>query len=348
MPRISLILPVHNAASTIAEALRSCCDQVVLGDLEIIVIDDASNDRTSEIVAKMVGVDSRIKVVTLATHVGVARAFQRGYEESHGALIARMDADDINRPQRFLKQAALLDSRPELSAVSCLVEIRKRDAVTGKAVLPPDGGYARFEAWLNALIEPQDIASQRFIDQPIVNPTMMIRRSVFEACGGYRELDWAEDYDLWLRLLHEGHQLAKVPEVLFTWSDHPDRLTRNKAVYSQDQFLRCKAYYLSLLECVKASGVAIAGAGPIGKVLAMYLQECGVTVRQFYEVHPRRVGEVIGEVPVCSIESWLPISKGVQPFVVLGAVGQPGKRALIRAQAMERGHVEGESFFAVA
>ncbi len=346
MAEISVILPVRNAESTVEQALRSCCDQSAR-DLEIIVVDDASDDGTPRAVAKVAQDDDRVRVLTLSGNLGVARAFQVGFEASHGRLIARMDADDVSWPERMERQRAMLMDHPDLSGVSCLVEIRKRDVVTGTATLPPDGGYARFETWLNELIEPEAIAAQRFVDQPVVNPSMMVRRAVVEESGGYREVAWAEDYDLWLRLLHAGHRFAKVPEVLFTWSDHERRLTRNNAVYFQDQFLRCKAHYLSMLDLIKQRGVAIAGAGPIGKTLGSHLKEMGVELHRFYEVHPRRVGEVIGGVTVRGIDSWRSMDED-EPMVVLGAVGQPGKRAIIRKQAEERGFVEGETFYAVA
>ncbi|MEM7388042.1 MAG: hypothetical protein AAF514_24165, partial [Verrucomicrobiota bacterium] len=211
---------------------------------------------------------------------------------------------------------------------------------------PAAGGYQRFEAWLNEWIEPDDIAAQRFVDSPLVNPTMLVRRSVLESGQTYQTPEWAEDYDLWLRLMEKGHRFAKHPEVLFHWSDHPSRITRNEDVYSQEAFQRCKAHYLSRLPFVQTRGVEIAGAGPGGKRMARFLKTKNITVHAFYDVHPRRVGQSLNGIPIHGNEDWS--SAKPNGPILLGAVGQKGKRPLISNLAEERGYILGENFFPVA
>lgn len=334
---ISIILPVRNAAGTVAKAVESCLNQTH-PETELIVVDDASTDSTTEIL-KSYG--NRLHLHRLNVQRGVASAFQLGLERAQGHWIARMDGDDLNHPDRLAKQLALLQSSEDLAAVSCLVDIRKR---IGDQLSPANEGYQRFAQWLNSLTTPEAIAKQRFIDQPLVNPTMLTRRCVFETHGTYHsDLDWAEDYDFWLRLLHTGEKIAKVPEVLFTWTDHPVRLTRTHKDYTQNAFTRCKAHFLSKLSQVQAEGVIIGGAGPIGKSMAKELRTCGTQLHHFFDVHPRRIGETIQGLQVKSLELIEP-SKAV----LLGAVGQPGKRSQIRDLALANGYTEGENFFSIA
>ena len=344
MALISIILPVHNGAATHSGAIESCLGQSH-HEIELIIVDDASTDSTPSILQEWSTRDDRIRLCQATPHSGVAAAFQLGLHQARGEWIARMDADDINHPQRLEKQLALFQSRPELDAVSCLVEICKRTP-TGD-LSPANEGYQRFATWLNSLTKPHSIAAQRFIDQPVVNPSMLVRRSAFDRLGSYRtDLDWAEDYDFWLRLLHVGGQIAKAPETLFTWTDHDTRLTRTHADYTHDAFTRCKAHFLAQLPQVQQRGVAVLGAGPIGKALAQALQTEQVHICHFYEVHPRRIGEVIHQTNVLPLDA-LAHCQSHGP-IALGSVGQPGKRQFLLNLALERGYTEGLDFFSVA
>src|SRR2546425_6870649 len=73
----------------------------------------------------------------------------------------------------------------------------------------------------------------------------MFRRELLNKHGGYREGDFPEDYELWLRWLDAGVTMAKVPRVLLTWNDAPERLSRTDRRYDVEAFYRCKAFYLA-------------------------------------------------------------------------------------------------------
>ncbi|MEM7145009.1 MAG: glycosyl transferase, partial [Verrucomicrobiota bacterium] len=208
----------------------------------------------------------------------------------------------------------------------------------------PGEGFREYERWINSLREPDAIAAARFIESPMVHPSVVMRREVVEAVGGYRDVGWAEDYDLWLRMLERGCRFAKVGEVLLEWRDGAERLTRSDERYSQENFLRAKAHFLGRMEAVRGRGVAIAGAGPIGKRLGGYLRDEGARVELFYDVHPRRIGERIGGVPVRDSEELA----GPGGAILLGAVGIRGERETVRSVAVGAGYVEGVDFFCVA
>ena len=194
------------------------------------------------------------------------------------------------------------------------------------------------------MIQPEDISRERFIDSPISNPTAMIRREVLEEYGGYRDTTWAEDYDLWLRLLHDGNKLGKVSEPLLDWFDWDDRSTRKLPRYSLENFQRAKAHFLAKLKPVQDLGVSICGAGPLGKTMAGLLRHEKITVHSFFEVNERRIGNRIADVPVYSSNE-LDRAKGT---ILLSSVGLRGARDQVRAVAQDAEFTEGKDFFCVA
>jgi hypothetical protein len=202
----------------------------------------------------------------------------------------------------------------------------------------------RYVDWVNSLTGIEETSRSRFIECPVVNPTAMIRRDWIERVGTYRDAPWAEDHDLWLRLLEAGCQIVRVPQILFQWRDSPARLTRSDPRYAEQARSRMRAHYLARLPGVRVNGVVIAGAGPIGKRLALDLQAEGVVVRGFFEVSPRRIGQRIHGAEVVSSER---MNELWRSSMLLGAVGIEGGRKRVRDLALSNGRKEGEDYWAV-
>jgi len=333
-PVVSVILPFRNAAPTIGAALESLLGQT-LRNLEIWAVDDCSNDGGREIAAALAESDPRLRVISSKSPHGIVAAVNSAWPVCRSDLIARMDADDLSLPIRLEKQAACLQSQSDLAAVSSLVEVPSAA-----------GGFQRYIDWSNELTLPEQIHRERFVECPVVNPTMLARRSAIEAVGGHIDTVGPEDYDLWLRFLDAGHRIAKVPEVLYQWSDLPSRVTRTEDRYSEANFLRTKIPYLAKLPTVRSRGVLICGAGPIGKTVCQLLQSEGVDVHGFLEVSPRRIGQRIHGVKVLPgrTPQELPIPSPTAP-VLLACVGSTGGRNRVRALLTEAGFEEGETGF---
>jgi len=341
MSSISILLPARNAERTLPLAIESCLAQT-LPDFELVLVDHCSNDLTFSIMKKYASQDSRVRAIRAPEGSTFVQALNFSNREAKGDLLVRMDADDYSYADRLQYQVKYMEEHPEVAVCGSLVRIRLRQADLSGT--DPQPGYAEYEKWLNKIVTPEEVAAERFIDSPIANPTAMIRREVVERTGGYDEVEWAEDYDLWLRMLRAGERIGKVDRVLLDWYDSDSRVTRTSERYSQDSFLKAKAFYLAKEPLVQECGVSVAGAGPIGKKLARWLGEFGVRVACFFEVNDRRIGNKIGGISVKD-RNRIEEARGT---VLIGAVGVPGAREEIRALARTAGFVEGGNFFCVA
>jgi glycosyltransferase involved in cell wall biosynthesis len=333
-PRISVLVPCRDAAGTIQDALASVEAQT-FDDFEVIVVDDGSADATLGILTAWARRDRRLRVLA-GEPAGIVAALCTGLAAAQGEIIARMDADDVAHPDRFLQQIELLDANPGLAA--CGTGIRYFPRATLK------GGARQYERWINGLISGDDIARDIFVECPIPHPTLMIRRSALDAVGGYRDPGWPEDYDLVLRLWAADMPMAKVPGVLLDWRDGPDRLSRTDPRYSAGAFRRCKAEWLIRTRLRGRDGVVVWGAGPVGKSMALELAGRGVRIVAFVDLDPRKIGQTIHGAPVID-------PAGIDRFrgaFALASVAGPTPRARIRAALETAGWRETVDFCAVA
>jgi glycosyltransferase involved in cell wall biosynthesis len=304
-------------------------------NIEVIAVDDGSTDATRALLDAWALRDRRVRVVAQPA-LGIVAALHRALDLARGDIIVRMDADDVAYSNRIQKQVELLDAHPDVGVCGTLVRYFPRNIV--------QGGAQRYELWINALVEHDDITRDIFVECPIAHPTLAIRRSVLDEVGGYVDNGWPEDYDLVLRLWQQGVRMAKVPEVLLRWRERADRSSRIEGRYDDDAFRRCKIHYLKQSVLNGHDGVVVWGAGPVGKAFAAELQAQSVPVRAFIEVDTRKIGQTINSAPVIAPED----VEQYRGSLLLAAVGQFNGRAEIRTALLEAGWVEGRDFVAVA
>lgn len=333
-PRLSVLLPVHDAVGTLAAALRSVRWQT-FQDWEAVLVDDGSTDGSLELAHAAAREDPRLRVLP-RPHQGLVPALQAGLAECRAPLVARMDADDLCRPDRFARQVECLDAHPQVAAVGSLVR------VFPMATRTP--GMARYEEWLNSLLSPEEIGRDLFVESPLVHPSVTFRRAAVEAVGGYRDSGGPEDYDLWLRMWERGARFAKVPEVLFFWRDHPGRVTRTDPRCHRDRFRDLKIETLFRGALSAGQEILVWGAGPNGKALCRDLAERGRPASAFVDSHPGRRGQRIAGLPVLGPDDLPPVGEAT----LLSTVGRPLARAEIRRHLEGLGWVEGRHFFCLA
>ncbi len=333
-------MPARNAGATIEAAIASLRTQD-LGNFEIVLVDHGSSDDTHRIMLEQAAADSRIRV--LQCRGTFVEAANLAWRSASGSLIARMDSDDIAFPSRLRRQLEFLGEHPDLAGCGSELQISKR--LETEQLTPPDGGYLRYEDWINSVVSPEEISAQRFIDSPLPNPSTMVKRSVLEAANGYLDPPWAEDYDLWLRLLEQGCRLGKVAEPLLHWHDGPGRATRTNPRYTLRRFQEAKAHYLSRMTAIREQGVVVCGAGPTGKDMASLLRHQGIRIHAFIEVNSRQIGNTIAGIPVLDTSQ---LASFCGAAILLSAVARSPGRERVRIALREAGFVEGESFFCVA
>jgi len=328
---LSVLLPARNAAATLPGALEGLFAQRGAPPFEIVCVDDASSDETPRILAAAAKTDSRL-VVVRGEGRGLVAALQLGLGRCRGDLVARMDADDLVHPDRLRLQTDALARDPSLGAVGSLVRCFPR---------PISAGLARLEGWLDSVVSKEECRTARFIEAPLVHPSMTFRRSAALAVGGFREVHWAEDWDLQLRLLEAGYELCKVPQVLLWWRDSPQRLTRTGAVYARARMIELRAHHLARGP-LRDRCFDVWGAGPTGKRLARALETWGLRPRRFIDVAPdKRVARGREVVPPAALG---PPGEAL----VVCAVGAPGAREEIRADLRGRGYSEGRDYLFAA
>ena len=338
MPRVSVLMPCYNAAATLPEALESLRRQT-LSDYELIAVEDGSTDATLQLLEDQASKDARLRIIP-NVHQGIIAALNAGLEACSAPYVARMDADDCAHPERLEKQAAYLEAHPEVGLVSC--------RVTG---FPPGQvrqGFSIYLEWLNGLLSDEQIRREMFVESPLPHPSLTLRRELLHQVGGYQDHGWAEDYDLLLRLYLAGARFAKLPEVLLEWREHPQRLTRTDSRYSLENFLRLKAYYLSLGPLAGRDAVLIWGAGMVGRRLGKQLARLGAPLKAFIDIDPRKIGRTQRGLPILPAEGLTDLWASFTNPVVLAAVGARGARPLIRHRLTKMGYREGQDWWSTA
>lgn len=330
-PRISVIVPCFNAGATLAQSMESILGQT-WDDFEVVWFDDGSTDDSAAIAAGYAQSDPRVRLIR-SEHVGIVEALGRACSEARGRFLARMDADDVAHPERLARQMALFEDDPRIGL--CGTQVRGIGEEIGS-------GRKRYEDWVNSLVTHEAMSREIFVECPIPHPTLMIRREVYDAVGGYGVADWAEDYDLVLRCYRAGYRMGKIAEPLLDWRNGPDRLSMHDARYSPAAFRRCKRHYLLQTFLKDRPRFYQWGAGEVGK---NWLPEWdGVRPEAVVDVNPRKFGKVIHGVRVIPPEE-LP---GPNEAFTVVAVGAPGARGDIRAWFSERGYVETTDFLFLA
>jgi cellulose synthase/poly-beta-1,6-N-acetylglucosamine synthase-like glycosyltransferase len=334
-PRVSVLLPVRDAAATLEPALRSLRRQT-LRDHEVVAVDDGSSDDSAALLERAAARDPRVVVVHTPPR-GLVAALNTALEHARAPLLARMDADDVAHALRLELQAGRLFADGRVSVLGCRV---RHGAAAGLG----SAGMAAYVRWSNSLLRHAEIARDVLVESPLVHPSVMVRAALLRRLGGYRDFDGPEDYDLWLRALAAGARFAKLPQALLLWRDSPARLTRRDPRYEPPRFLDLKLQALERARLVPSRPLVIWGAGRAGKAWARALLARGHQLAGFVEVDPRKLGQRIHGAPV-----WPCAAAGqVANALHLAAVPQPDARARIRAEAARHGLREGRDLVAVA
>jgi glycosyltransferase involved in cell wall biosynthesis len=214
-------MPVCNAERSVAAAVESVLRQS-FGDFELLAIDDGSTDASGRILRSFR--DSRIRIIDRHCNRGLVAVLNDALQEATGEFVARHDADDVSLPERFALQRAVLDAQPEIGAVGAALQLVHDGGARGGTWTYPDTSAAA--RW------------QALFKTPVAHSVVMYRRRCVLEVGGYsEEFKYAEDYDLWSRLLKVA-EITSLSTCLLRYSLGAEGVSRAKS--REQQAVHCR------------------------------------------------------------------------------------------------------------
>ncbi len=207
MPKVSVLLPVRDGEAYIRDALDSMLAQT-FRDIEIVVMDDGSQDNTVQILETYR--DSRVRIFRNAQPLGLSKNLNLGISRVTGEFVARMDHDDISLPRRLEKQVAQLEANPGIDLVGTWARTK---------------GLASEQFWFYPTSH-DEICSEMLFNSPLVHSAVMWRSAKFSQVGlRYAEdVERAQDYELWARAAAAGVTFANLPQVLLLYRIHEQQV----------------------------------------------------------------------------------------------------------------------------
>ncbi|MBP7481699.1 MAG: glycosyltransferase [Lacunisphaera sp.] len=202
MSLVSVLMPVYNGGPLLRDAIESILAQAA-GELELILINDASGDGSRALIDEFARRDPRVRAIHHEKNHGLAATLNEALAAARGRLVARMDQDDIALPERLGLQADFMDRHPDVAVVGSWVY--------NLGVTPAHDRLVRLP------FTPEQIRDELPRHNCLYHPSTMLRREMVLAAGGYRQdFHNAEDYELWLRL-SRSHPLANIPRPLLRY-----------------------------------------------------------------------------------------------------------------------------------
>jgi glycosyltransferase involved in cell wall biosynthesis len=222
VPLVTVLLAVHDGEAFVRTAVASIFGQTV-ADLEFIVVDDASIDRTPEVLEGFG--DTRLRVIRNDEQLGLAASLNRGLTEARGTYIARLDADDVAMPHRLERQLSRIRAAPSV-------------AIVGSAAMELDDA-GRVGALHAMPLGPTDVRWAGLFSSPFLHPTVLVDRDVLERCDLRYDEEFleSEDYELWSRLL-EVADGDNVPDALVLYRVHPAQASQRRRELQRECQLR--------------------------------------------------------------------------------------------------------------
>ncbi len=206
--RVSMVMPVHNGARWLADAINSVLAQNFT-DFELILVDDASRDASPGIMADAAARDPRVRLLRLDTNVGLPAALNHGFAVARGDLHSWTSDDNLLRPEMLDRLVAVLDAEPAADVVHAdFTLIDESGAELGRSRVGP----------IDRLLYGNNVGA-----------CFLYRARVTEALGGYdTRLFGVEDYDFWLRAA-QRFTFAALHEDLYVYRKHGGSLTSQRA-----------------------------------------------------------------------------------------------------------------------
>lgn len=230
-PLVTVLFPIYNGAQYLRLAIDSLLNQTYK-NFEILIVDDGSTDDTAAIVLSYS--DMRIRMVKNEKNMGIVKTMNRGIQLAQGEFIARMDADDICKPDRFQKQVSYLLAHPEVSMVDTIMEIIDENGVSNNRTN-------------STVTKDEEIIKTMVRINCMGHSSIMMRKQDYLKYQ-YRNIFY-EDDDVWLRLLNDNKKIHKIPERLLLYRVHKQSIMQTDKQNNQSllKFIKTRWFYYSHL-----------------------------------------------------------------------------------------------------
>ncbi len=252
-PVISVVLPTYKEpVAVLKNAIDSILNQTFKSLELIVILDNPQNNASINLLKEYAVTDSRFVYIINETNLGITESLNKGINRARGAFIARQDADDFSRPDRFERQYAYLLANPEVGVLGTLLLFIDNES------------DFKFEMKYQAVVGKE-------INRvcPVGAGSVLIRKEIFLKHGSYKER-LAEDYDLWMRWYSQGVVLHNLQEILYDYyAPYSIRIKRIKPYLINTIKLKWKnhkkmhftfmdyAYLLAQMLCALLPAVAI-------------------------------------------------------------------------------------------
>jgi glycosyltransferase involved in cell wall biosynthesis len=306
---VSWLIPVRDGRPWLAGCIQSALSACDAKD-QVVIVDDGSQDRGIELCPD----DPRITWISRPAE-GIVAALEVGRAACKHEFIARLDVDDRALPGRIPAQISALKADPNLAVVGGAAVMVREDQQENQ-------GMVVYVDWVNQL---PCLHRELLVESPLFHPAVLMRAAAIDAVGGYREGDFPEDYDLWLRLVTAGYRLGAVSVPVVRILDRKNRLTRTDPRYRRAAFDALKQAWLERGPLKRPRRVAVWGAGRCGGRWIRWLKSKGHHVVGVVDPFCTTQRQGISVEPPSSLAA-------MQVDVLLVAVGACGARDEIRMQ----------------
>lgn len=209
--KFSVLLSLYYKESPLSlrESLDSVFNQTLLPNEVILVEDGPLTPALHEVVEEFAGRHTELKRVVLEKNGGLGNALNEGLKHCSCDLVARMDADDICKPERFAIQVAFMENHPDIDVVGAWIdEFQEGVSNVISTRKPPETS--------------DEILQSGKKRNPMNHPVVMFRKKAVEAAGGYLPFPLFEDYYLWVRMLVNGAKMYNIPKSLLYFRLSPE------------------------------------------------------------------------------------------------------------------------------
>ena len=235
-PKVTVCVPTYNRADLLPYVVRSTLNQTY-ADFELLICDDASRDRTAEVVAQWS--DSRIRYIRHPQNIQRSRNMRSGYEVARGEYFIKIDDDDALTPTFLERTVAVLEAHPKVDFVCTdhwIINARSERDDEATAANSAKWGKDRLGEGVIA-----DLIEETFEHRSLQVGSSLFRRQSLEAVDFMRfEADGCEDFDLLVRCALAGQSAYFIPEKLMEYRIHGAQNSLAQDIH----FLKAKVFCL--------------------------------------------------------------------------------------------------------